>query len=93
MRLLVSTCLFHNLEVMRERQTCVHSNHVSNKWKCSPTRRLQYDYTGGQLPALTDVIIKNKAALFVCAVGVPPKEMVDKLHTAGIVVMKCVLGG
>ena len=51
---------------------------------------IQYDYTQGQLPELTDVIIKNKAALFVCAVGVPPREMVDKLHSAGIVVMKCV---
>jgi hypothetical protein len=50
--------------------------------------RLQYDYTKGQLPELTDVIIKNKAALFVCAVGVPPKEMIDKLHAAKIPVMK-----
>lgn len=48
----------------------------------------QYDYTKGQLPELTDVIIEKKAALFVCAIGVPPKEMVDKLHAAGIVVMK-----
>jgi NAD(P)H-dependent flavin oxidoreductase YrpB (nitropropane dioxygenase family) len=48
----------------------------------------KYDYTKGQLPELTDVIIKNKAALFVCAVGVPPKDMVDKLHVAGISVMK-----
>lgn len=48
----------------------------------------QYDYSKGQLPALTDVIIKSGAKLFVCAVGVPPKEMVEKLHTAGIVVMK-----
>lgn len=49
---------------------------------------VQYDYSKGQLPALTDVIIKSGAKLFVCAVGVPPKEMVEKLHTAGIVVMK-----
>ena len=51
---------------------------------------MQYDYTKGQLPELTDVIIRNKAALFVCAVGVPPKEMVEKLHSAGVVVMKYV---
>ena len=51
---------------------------------------LQYDYTEGRLSELTDVIIKSKAALFVCAVGVPPKEMVDKLHSAGIPVMKYV---
>jgi NAD(P)H-dependent flavin oxidoreductase YrpB (nitropropane dioxygenase family) len=42
------------------------------------------------LPELTDVIIEKKASLFVCAIGVPPKEMVDKLHAAGIVVMKYV---
>ena len=53
-------------------------------------RAFQYDYTQGQLPELTEVIIRNKAALFVCAVGVPPKWMVDKLHAAGIAVMKYV---
>lgn len=51
---------------------------------------LQKDYTSGQLPELIDVIIKNKAALFVCAVGVPPKWVVDKLHAAGIPIMKYV---
>jgi len=53
-------------------------------------RKTNYDYTKGQLPELTDVIIKNKAALFVCAVGVPPKDIVDKLHAAGILVMNMV---
>ena len=48
----------------------------------------QKDYTDGQLPELIDIIIKSKAALFVCAVGVPPKWAVDKLHNAGILVMK-----
>ena len=47
----------------------------------------QYDYTKGQLPELIDVIIEEKARLFVCAVGVPPKWVVDKLHAAGIPVM------
>ncbi|OBZ75728.1 putative nitronate monooxygenase [Grifola frondosa] len=50
-------------------------------------RKTNYDYTKGQLPELTEVIIRSKAALFVCAVGVPPRDMVDKLHAAGIVVM------
>ncbi|KAJ2955954.1 hypothetical protein NUW54_g14697 [Trametes sanguinea] len=50
-------------------------------------RKTNYDYSKGQLPQLTDVIIKGGAKLFVCAVGVPPREMVDKLHSAGIVVM------
>ncbi|GBE82370.1 2-nitropropane dioxygenase [Sparassis latifolia] len=53
-------------------------------------RKTNYDYTNGQLPELTDVIVRNKAALFVCAVGVPPREMVDKLHAAGVVVMNMV---
>jgi NAD(P)H-dependent flavin oxidoreductase YrpB (nitropropane dioxygenase family) len=44
----------------------------------------------GQLPELIDVIIDEKAALFVCAVGVPPKEVVDKLHAAKIPVMNMV---
>lgn len=48
----------------------------------------QKDYTSGQLPELIDVIVRNKAALFVCAVGIPPKWAVDKLHAAGISVMK-----
>ncbi|KAJ7888800.1 2-nitropropane dioxygenase [Mycena leptocephala] len=42
------------------------------------------------LSALIDVIIEGKASLFVCAVGVPPKWVVDKLHSAGIPVMNMV---
>ncbi|PIL23863.1 hypothetical protein GSI_13614 [Ganoderma sinense ZZ0214-1] len=53
-------------------------------------RKTNYDYSKGQLPALTDVIVKSGAKLFVCAVGVPPKEMVEKLHSAGIVVMNMI---
>jgi len=53
-------------------------------------RKTNYDYTQGQLPELTEVIIRNKAALFVCAVGVPPREMVDKLHAAKIPVMNMI---
>jgi NAD(P)H-dependent flavin oxidoreductase YrpB (nitropropane dioxygenase family) len=51
-------------------------------------RKTNYDYTKGQLSELTNIIIEKKASLFVCAIGVPPKEMVDKLHAAGIIVMK-----
>ena len=54
------------------------------------TQSIQYDYSKGQLPELTEVIIKSGAKLFVCAVGVPPKDMVEKLHSAGIFVMKLV---
>lgn len=39
---------------------------------------------------LIKVIIEEKTALFVCAVGVPPKEAVDALHKAGVVVMNMV---
>ncbi|KAE8214703.1 hypothetical protein CF319_g7171 [Tilletia indica] len=47
-------------------------------------RKTNYDYTKNQLPELIDIIIEEKAALFVSAVGVPPKEVVDRLHKAGI---------
>jgi len=53
-------------------------------------RKTNHDYTHGQLDDLVDVIIKNKAKLFVSAVGVPPKHVIDKLHFAGIVVMNMV---
>ncbi|EEB88026.1 hypothetical protein MPER_14384, partial [Moniliophthora perniciosa FA553] len=50
-------------------------------------RKTNYDYTHGQLPELIDVIIEEGAKLFVCAVGIPPRWAVKKLHKAGIVVM------
>ncbi|ORY68037.1 2-nitropropane dioxygenase [Leucosporidium creatinivorum] len=53
-------------------------------------RKTNRDYTEGKLPELIDIIIEEKAALFVCAIGVPPKEMVDKLHKAGIPCMNMV---
>ena len=53
-------------------------------------RATNKDYTEGQLPALIDIIIEEKAALFVCAVGVPPKFVVEKLHAAGIPVMNMI---
>ncbi|KIP03803.1 hypothetical protein PHLGIDRAFT_129916 [Phlebiopsis gigantea 11061_1 CR5-6] len=53
-------------------------------------RKTNYDYTKGQLPDLIDVIIEEKARLFVCAIGIPPKWAVEKLHKAGIPVMNMV---
>merc|ERR1712137_1395652 len=47
-------------------------------------RKTNYDYTKGKLPELIDIIIEEKAALFVSAVGVPPAWVVEKLHAAGI---------
>lgn len=43
-----------------------------------------YDYTKGKLDELVDIIIDSGAKLFVSAVGVPPKHVVDRLHKAGV---------
>lgn len=53
-------------------------------------RKTNKDYTKGQLDELIDVIIAEKAKLFVSAVGVPPKHVIDKLHQHGILVMNMV---
>lgn len=53
-------------------------------------RKTNHDYTHGALPQMADVMIEEGVKLFVCAVGVPPKWLVDKLHAAGIVCMNMV---
>lgn len=53
-------------------------------------RKTNHDYTHGHLDELIDVTIKNGAKLFVSAVGVPPKHVIEKLHGAGILVMNMV---
>lgn len=53
-------------------------------------RKTNHDYTHGHLPELIDIIIAEKAAIFICAVGVPPKWCMDKLHAAGIPVANMV---
>mmetsp|Transcript_90951 Transcript_90951/g.283374 ORF Transcript_90951/g.283374 Transcript_90951/m.283374 type:complete len:348 (+) Transcript_90951:127-1170(+) len=53
-------------------------------------RKTNHDYTGGNLAGLVDVMIEEGCSLFVCAVGVPPRWVVDKLHGAGIPVMNMV---
>ncbi|KAK4170462.1 NPD-domain-containing protein [Cladorrhinum sp. PSN259] len=53
-------------------------------------RKTNYDYTKGKLPQLIDIIIESGAKLFVSAVGVPPKEVVDKLHKHGILYMNMI---
>ena len=53
-------------------------------------RKTNHDYTHGHLPELIDIIVEEKAALFVCAVGVPPRWAVDKLHAGGVLVMNMV---
>jgi NAD(P)H-dependent flavin oxidoreductase YrpB (nitropropane dioxygenase family) len=49
-------------------------------------RKTNHDYTHGQLDELIEVTIKNGAKLFVSAVGVPPKRVIERLHEAGILV-------
>ena len=50
-------------------------------------RKTNYDYTHGHLDELIDVIIESGTKLFVCAVGVPSKGVVDRLHQANIPIM------
>lgn len=51
-------------------------------------RATNYDYTKGKFDELIDVVIESGAKLFVCAIGVPPKYIVEKLHKHGIAYMK-----
>lgn len=53
-------------------------------------RKTNYDYTKGKLDELINIIIDSGAKLFVSAVGVPPRHVVDRLHKAGIVYMNMV---
>ncbi|KAK9470402.1 2-nitropropane dioxygenase [Dipodascopsis tothii] len=53
-------------------------------------RKTNYDYTHGQLDELVDIIIDEGTTLFVSAVGVPPRAVVDKLHKHGVVVMNMI---
>ncbi|KAI1376430.1 2-nitropropane dioxygenase-like protein [Hypoxylon crocopeplum] len=53
-------------------------------------RKTNHDYTGGKLDELIDITIESGARLFVSAVGVPPKRIIDRLHGAGILVMNMV---
>ncbi len=53
-------------------------------------RKTNHDYTGGKLDELIDITIESGAKLFVSAVGVPPKRVIDRLHNAGIYVMNMV---
>ncbi|KAI1768063.1 2-nitropropane dioxygenase [Hypoxylon sp. FL1150] len=53
-------------------------------------RATNHDYTGGKLAELIDITIASGARLFVSAVGVPPRDVLEKLHAAGILVMNMV---
>ena len=53
-------------------------------------RKTNHDYTNGKLDELIDITIESGARLFVSAVGVPPKHVIEKLHKNGILVMNMV---
>lgn len=53
-------------------------------------RKTNKDYTKGNLDELIDVIVEEKATMFVSAVGVPPKHIIEKLHKTGIMVANMV---
>ncbi|KAL2128890.1 hypothetical protein VTI74DRAFT_8500 [Chaetomium olivicolor] len=53
-------------------------------------RKTNYDYTKGKLDQLIDIIIESGAKLFVSAVGVPPRHVVEKLHKNGILYMNMI---
>ncbi|TPX14956.1 uncharacterized protein E0L32_004786 [Thyridium curvatum] len=53
-------------------------------------RKTNYDYTKGKLNELIDVVIESGAKVFVSAVGVPPKAVVERLHKAGVLYMNMI---
>ncbi|KAI4148232.1 MAG: hypothetical protein LQ340_005173 [Diploschistes diacapsis] len=53
-------------------------------------RKTNYDYTKGKLDELVTIIIDSGAKLFVSAVGVPPKAVVDRLHKHGVLYMNMI---
>lgn len=53
-------------------------------------RKTNHAYHQGPFDPFIDVMIETGVKMFVCAVGIPPREAVDKLHKNGIVVMNMV---
>ncbi|MCJ1485065.1 hypothetical protein MMC06_005238 [Schaereria dolodes] len=53
-------------------------------------RKTNYDYTKGKLDELISIIIDSGTKLFVCAIGVPPKHIVERLHKAGVLYMNMI---
>ncbi|KAI1771911.1 2-nitropropane dioxygenase-like protein [Hypoxylon cercidicola] len=53
-------------------------------------RPTNHDYTGGRLAELVDITVDSGARLFVSAVGVPPRAVVERLHGAGVFIMNMV---
>ena len=53
-------------------------------------RKTNHDYTRGHLDEFIDVVIEEGATLFVSAVGVPPKAVIQRLQKGGVAVMNMV---
>ncbi|KAL2812332.1 2-nitropropane dioxygenase [Aspergillus granulosus] len=53
-------------------------------------RKTNYDYTNGQLDDLITVCIEEKAKVFVSAIGIPPKYVIDRLHANNILYMNMI---
>ncbi|RDL41207.1 uncharacterized protein BP5553_01186 [Venustampulla echinocandica] len=53
-------------------------------------RKTNHDYTHGHLDELITVTIEEGAKLFISAVGIPPKHVIERLHDAGILIMNMV---
>ncbi|KAI9888116.1 MAG: hypothetical protein M1823_000051 [Watsoniomyces obsoletus] len=53
-------------------------------------RKTNYDYTKGKLDELITIVIESGAKLFVCAIGVPPPHVVERLHKAGVLYMNMI---
>ncbi|KAF2420703.1 oxidoreductase [Tothia fuscella] len=53
-------------------------------------RKTNYDYNKGKFLELIDVMVETGCKLFVCAIGIPPQDAVDKLHKNGILYMNMV---
>ncbi|KAK6365669.1 hypothetical protein LTS17_011055 [Exophiala oligosperma] len=53
-------------------------------------RKTNYDYTKGKLMELIDVVVESKARVFVSAVGVPPRQAIERLHAGGVLYMNMI---
>lgn len=64
--------------------------HLSLSYWSNQLTFISHDYTKGKLDELIDIIIESGAKLFVSAVGVPPKAIVEKLHKHGLLYMNMI---
>lgn len=64
---------------------------ITQRYALTPSlKHCAYNSLQGKLPELIDIIVHSGAKLFVSAVGVPERWVVDKLHAAGIPVMNMI---